>query len=283
MCSTGQPCGLLDTWNIRQHGHRRRTARRASRTGSLNRKVKNSMSNHHLRLRCLLSCLALVLTATSPVSAHFLWVSVSGDGQSASIIFEESPSPGDGRYLDPFVQRGKTWIRTVDQTAPAALDVSEVSEKGKRWLTATLPAAAPRSIDSYGKFGVYDYGDRKVLLHYYARNLDVTSHDDLHELARADHFQLDLVPHQEGQKTELNLIWRDRPAADRPVYIRGPDKFRKALKTDASGMVRFQAAGRGRFLIRSFVEEPLSGSDDGDDYSLIRHNVTLVLQLPLSR
>jgi hypothetical protein len=161
------------------------------------------------------------------------------------------------------------------------LKTSEVREGGKRWLRVRLAARAPRSIDCYGKFGVYRYGDTNVLLHYYARNVDVDARNDLHELKRAKYMDLEMVPHDAEKEVELTVLWRGKPAVGRPVYIRGPKKFRENLKTNKRGVVRFTPVNAGRYTFRSSVEEAIAGRDGGQDYSLIRHNGTLIMTLPL--
>jgi hypothetical protein len=136
----------------------------------------------------LLGLLLNVVGLASVASAHYLWVAIekkSGEGEVANIYFEEGPAPGDGGYLDPIAASAKTWIRTVDSPKPALLKTSEATAPNKRWLTADVAKAAPRSVDCYAKFGVYRYGQTDVLLHYYARHLDVSTHEDLHELSRA--------------------------------------------------------------------------------------------------
>lgn len=219
-------------------------------------------------------------------SAHYLWITIDtrlGDNGAANIIFEESPSAGDGYYLDHFTETSKTWFRSVEKIDPQPLATSVVREDQKQWLRARLPGGAPRSIDCYGKFGVYRYGNTNVLLHYYARNLDVDTHEDLHELGRAEHMELEIVPHDQESEVELTVMWRGKPADGRTIYIRGPNKFRKNLKTDNRGTVRFNPANPGTYTFRSSVEEPISGRDGDEDYSLIRHNGTLIMTLPLQK
>jgi hypothetical protein len=183
--------------------------------------------------------------------------------------------------LDPFVKAGKTWIRTVESPKATALEVKEINESKKRWLQAQLTSKAPRSIDSYGKFGVYRYGQTDVLLHYYARNLNVTAHEDLHELARSEQLDLDIVPHDHGKTMQLTVLWKAKAAAGRMMYIRGPKGFRKNIKTDEKGRVEFEIENPGRFLFRTFVEDHTPGKDDGKDYAFVRHNGTMVMTLPL--
>ena len=239
----------------------------------------------HQRLISVL--LINTLFAVSQASAHYLWVVIDktpGDA-AANIYFEESPAAGDGHYLEPFVKSGKTWIRTVENVKPQLLAAQEIHEKPKkkRWLVVALPHTAPRSVDSYGKFGVYRYGKTDVLLHYYARNLDVQTHEDLHELARAKQMELDIVPHDEGDELSLSVFWRGAPAAKRLVYVRGPKGFRQNVKTDDRGKLRIKIKTPGKYLFRTYVEENKAGQDGGKDYSAIRHHATMAISLPLKK
>ncbi len=170
-----------------------------------------------------------VLCLASTASAHYLWITLAakaGKNGSTNIYFEGGPGPGSGEHLNQFINHGKTWIRTVDHPKGKLLKM-EVGKKLKsRWLTTALPEGAPRSIDSYGKWGVYRYGKTDVLLHYHARLLDVQTHEALHE--------------HDGVM-ELKVLWRGKPVAGRPVYLRGPKGFKKNPKTDKKGVVRFKA------------------------------------------
>ncbi len=230
---------------------------------------------------------ALNLFCLSPGAlAHYLWVTVDaqeGDHGTAEIHFEETPSAGEGRYLDRFAETLKTWVRTIDHAEPGMIATRDVRKDGKRWLTARLRAGPPRSIDTYGRFGVYAYGKTNVLLHYYARNLEVRSHEDLHELGRAEHLDLDIVPHDEESEVELTVLWKGRPAAERRVHILGPKRFRKTVRTDAEGRARFAPDEAGSYTFRTSVEQPIAGREGGRTYALIRHNLTMIMTLPLEK
>lgn len=234
--------------------------------------------------RAGLTLLAVLLCST-PALAHYLWVSAEskpGEHGVTNVYFEEGPRVGDGFYLDPFIERGTTWIRTAAAPQPREIEMQEKKEGDKqRWLQGELPAAAPRSIDSYGKWGVYRYGDTDVLLHYYARLLDVTKQSDLEKLARAEQMKLDIVPSTTASGMELQVLWQDKPAAGAPVYLRGPKNLKETLKTDENGKAQFQLSGPGQYLLRTYVEEPEGGKDDGKEYQKIRHNGTVVMKLPL--
>ena len=234
----------------------------------------------------ILTLLVLAYAVLSPsVRAHYLWIAVdqpAGKNQVANVYFEESPAPGDGHYLDHFIGTSKTWIRTLSKPQPKLLTLAEINEQDKRWLQSPLKQSAPRSIDAYGKFGVYAYGNTKVLLHYYARNLDVRSHDALHELGRAEQMKLDIVPHDSQQQVDLTVLWQGKPVEGRMVYIRGPGGFRQNVTTDQRGRVTFTPQKSGGYRFRTSVEENIPGEEGGEKYELIRHNATLLLQLPLS-
>ncbi|MBC8354197.1 MAG: hypothetical protein H8E66_19565 [Planctomycetes bacterium] len=226
----------------------------------------------------------VLVVLASQATAHYLWVTIdakSGEHGTTNIYFEGGPSAGDGQYLDPFVERGTTWIRTLGQSEPNVLKVADTKKGDKRWLSAALTAAGPRSIDSYCKWGVYRYGETDVLLHYYARRLDGADHDDLHELCRAEQMALDIVPHDEEGSTQLKVLWQGKPAVGRSVSIRGPGGFKANLKTDASGYVQFEAEVKGRYTFRTNVEEKKNGTQDGKTYQLVRHHGTLIINLPL--
>lgn len=215
--------------------------------------------------------------------AHYLWVvpGTTDEGTHvANIYFEESPAPGDGHYLKHFLGSSDVWIRTLEDPNPAPGKAYEVKQDKNRWLQIPMADAAEYSVDSYGKFGVYAYGKTNVLLHYYARNLKVASHDAIHELGRAEQMDLDLVPHDVGQQLEVKLLWKGNPVPDRMVFVRGPSGFRKNVMTDARGRILLTIENAGDYSFRSSVELPTPGEDDGEAYELIRHNITLSMPLP---
>ena len=225
------------------------------------------------------------LCITVSTNAHYLWISVDpppANDVGTNIYFEESARPGDGFYLDHFLGKSDVWIRTLEEPAPTPIKANEIKQGDNRWMRVALPETDEYSVDAYGKFGVYAYGQTKVLLHYYARNLSVVSHDAMHELGRAEQMDLDLVPHDEGNQFEFTLLWKGKPVADRMVFVRGDrvggeNGFRKNVKTDARGRIKLERPSTGTLTLRSSVEFPTPGKDDGESYERVRHNITLVL------
>ncbi|PHQ33206.1 hypothetical protein CEE69_22235 [Rhodopirellula bahusiensis] len=222
------------------------------------------------------ACLCIAL----PANAHYLWISVDREPASSAgtnIYFEEAPRPGDGSYMDHFLGKSDVWIRTIETPNPTSILAEEVKQGDDRWMRTELPSAEEYSVDAYGKFGVYAYGQTKVLLHYYARALSVASHDAMHELGRAEQMDLDLVPHDEGDQFEFTLLWQGEPVADRMVFVRGANGYRKNIKTDASGRIELQRPSMGDLTLRSSVEFSTPGEEAGERYEKARHNITLVL------
>ena len=239
-----------------------------------------------LRPLSLPMALLATVVCVTPAFAHYLWVVIdqkAGEHGTANIVFEGGPAAGDGHYIDHFSKTGTTWIRTVANPKPQKLETQEATSPNKLWLAAALPAAGPRSIDSYGKFGVYAYGKTNVLLHYYARNLDVSSHEDLHELARSEQLALDIVPHDDGKSMELQVLFNGKPATGCSFKIRGPQKYMVNLTTDKTGHVRFDIEHEGLYTFHAMVEEAKAGTEAGEEYTLVRHHSTLLLKLPLEK
>lgn len=234
---------------------------------------------------CSFVLISFLLVCNSTLSAHYLWITIdtgSGEHGTTNIYFEESARPGDGFYLDPFVKDGKTWIRTIEKINPTLIETKEIKKGKQRFLRAKLSAGGPRGLESYGKFGVYRYGKTDVLLHYYARILEVDSHEDLHELARAKHMDLDIIAHDNKDEMRLQVVWKEKPAEGRMVYIRGPKGFRTNLKTDEVGVVRFKMKEKGTYTFRTSIQIDKGGKEGDKEYSQIRHHATMSMNLPFS-
>lgn len=241
-------------------------------------------SKHSYARTTLFVAMAMILvTWTSPAAAHYLWVKIGdkADNGVANIYFEESASAGDGSYMDHFNKTSKTYFRSVDKISPKMLTVEDIKEKDKRWLSTKIPAGNARGVECYGKFGVYSYGKTDVLLHYYARCLDLTSHEALHELADAKHMALDIVPHDHGENIDLKVVWQGKPAVGRTIFVRGPKGLRKNVKTNKSGIASVKIESDGSYSFRTNIEIDKAGKDGDDTYQQIRHHATLIMQLPL--
>ena len=224
----------------------------------------------------------LLFGLLSAANAHFLWVTIDGENEqrTANILFEHALRIEDGKYIPHFIRRGKTWIH--DSMGVRELAVKDTKREGLRWLSAKLDNPGPVQIASCGLFGVYRYGKKDVLLHYYAKHLDLESAADLERLARSKNLDLDIIPSQtEDGTVTLKVLWKGKPVAGRNLTVRGPSRF--DLKTDAEGEVRFKPEKKGLHSVLTSVEENTPGTDEVEnkDYIMIRHQSTLVMNLPV--
>lgn len=234
-------------------------------------------------LRVTIMLATVLLLSVPTASAHYLWVTVdasSGEQGAMNLYFEGGASPGDGKYLDPFVNHGKSWLRTLDQEKATELEMVEVKKDKKRWLTSKLPSAGPRVIESYGKWGVYPYGKTDVLLHYYAKNFDVKAVEQLEKLGTSSNLKLDMRPSWSGKSLQLQVFWQGKPASKLSVSVRGPKGFKADLKTDDKGVVSFEPKDGGRYTLKTSVQEEKGGTDAGKEYQQIRHHATMLTTLP---
>jgi uncharacterized GH25 family protein len=232
-------------------------------------------------MRCAFLCATVVLTVSvQSASAHYLWIQVNEKTSTANLYFEGGPGPGDGKYLDPFIQRGKMWLQTANGNKPTEVKMTEVKQGNKRWLKAGISKNIPRSVDSYGKWGVYRYGKIDVLLHYYARNISVKSHDQLAAISKAPHLGFAIEPRYEDEQLVIRVVFAGKPAVGKKVSVRGP-KAKHSLTTDKNGEARFKVAKPGLYQLRAYNQQTgKSGEFEGKKYQQVRHHSTLLITVP---
>ncbi|MGF1580133.1 MAG: hypothetical protein ACFCD0_12290 [Gemmataceae bacterium] len=244
-----------------------------------------------MKNRLWLVGLATLLISVTTVQAHYPWLVIRNEKGKAKVhfYFEEAPRVGDGYYLDPFLERAKTWVRTVDDPKPQKLILKETKSVGRRgkkelklrWLSGDLSVKRPRAISMDCLWDVYTYGKQEILLHYYPRHIDVTNAKELDVLAGAPHLDAVLVPRWKGEALEVQLLWKGKPAANRPVRIGGPGKLFKNVRTDNNGKVSFTPKAKGLHIMRTYVQENEKGKFKSRAYDAIRHHATLTVNLPL--
>ena len=224
--------------------------------------------------------LSVLSICSTQVFGHYLWVTIdgkAGEYGTTNVYFEGGPRPGDGQYLDPFVERGTTWLRSLQSDGVAKLDVKDTKVGKNRWLQAALPTGGSRSVESYGKWGVYRYGKIDVLLDYYAKNIEAATKRQRVALGLAKQQALDIVPVASDAGDVFQILWQGKPLAGSSVKIRGG--VEKSAKTDKAGRITVQAAKTGQVTLHATLDEKESGTDNGKDFSLKRHHATLVLKL----
>jgi hypothetical protein len=104
----------------------------------------------HWTHRVAVSLGAFLFATSAPLaSAHNLYVLIEEQSSSADVvdvIFEHSPYPGKGTYNGPLIERGKTWVTSLDGKT---LDLAALKEKrrlGKKFLQTRTEIKGPRAI-----------------------------------------------------------------------------------------------------------------------------------------
>jgi hypothetical protein len=219
-------------------------------------------------------------------SAHYLFLAIdskAGEHGTMNLYFEEGPRPGDGFYLDPFIQRGQAWLRLAgaEKAEPLKLTEVKVEEKNQRWLSSELPKSGPRAVESYGKWGVYRYGKTDVLLHYYAKYVEVQSAEQLVDVGKSDNLKFDVRPSWQDGTLFLQVVWDGEPAVETTVYFRGPG-LNQTVKTDKAGVASFKPEKPGQYVLRAYLQQSdLSGTFEDKEYQQVRHHSSLTMILPI--
>ncbi len=237
-----------------------------------------------MRSLALLVAVVVTVAFSGQCKAHYLFLGVDGEGEHGrvNVYFEEGPQPGTGEYLDPFIERGTTWIRTIDSPDPVAIELEEVVTDAGRWLRGPLPVGQPRSIESVGTFGVYRYGQTDVLLHYRAKFIHVSNEEELQALSRAEDLDLDIAPSISEGRVVATVLWQGEPVNGREVLIRSRG-LRLTLTTDAEGRIEFDATVPGDYIFRTSYDLPDgAGEFEGKEHQLTRYHSTLSVWLPLA-
>lgn len=235
-------------------------------------------------MNCRSSALACIVLLITPalVRAHYLWLStrVVDEQPVLELVFEESPRPGDGHYLDPIVERGKTWVRTRDMPQPRAVGMEEMRMPDLRWLRGKLDDNGLVAADSYVKWGVYRYGNTDALLHYYAKYIETAEALPAPARQRSEKLDLDIVVEESAEGRQVAVFWRGEPAANREIHLRGPQGRREKLTTDAAGRAKLTVAHSGPHTFRvAVVEQNKAGEFEGKPFTQVRHNATLTIRL----
>ncbi|MGE0606930.1 MAG: hypothetical protein AB7O62_07545, partial [Pirellulales bacterium] len=187
-------------------------------------------------------------------SAHYLFLSIdpsAGEHGTMNLFFEEGPQAGDGFYLDPFLQRGKAWLRVagVEESRPLKLLEVKVEEKNQRWAASELAKSDNRAVESYCQWGVYRYGETDVLLHYYGKFVDVETAEQLAEVGQSDNLKLDVRPTWQDGSLSVQVMWDGKPLGGSTIFLRGPG-LNKKVTADEDGNATIKPEKPGRFTLR---------------------------------
>lgn len=214
---------------------------------------------------------------TRPVEAHFIWLTLAPEGNptEARIHFSESAAPDNPELLSR-IAGAQLWMVQGRRQDPVELQLTS-SEK---FLLAELP-----STSSVGPvllshtYGVLAKGDAEpFLLKYHAKAYPSTLPGDWRAVKDAERLALEIVPRVMGQKTAVQVLWKNEPLSGATLAITGPELDEKLEGvTNQSGELEVTLPAAGVYSILAKHEESTPGELDGKPYSTIRHYSTLAL------
>ena len=219
--------------------------------------------------------IATLLVSTS-VMAHSLWV--LAEGERIEVVFEHSMNPGEGAYNQDILAKGETWVRTPG-SGKHRVELSEVGPKDGRYMVGTTDRQAPRSVEHYCLFGIY----QGRLDYFYGKYLDVGSPAELSSLAAAEGHTIDIVLKALRDSLEVRVLWEGRPLEGHRIAVIDPTGKETKLRTGDDGVLRFQPKEPGCYGFWSVVvDDENKGVHEGVRYTGAMHSATASVEWPLS-
>ena len=216
------------------------------------------------------------LFVSTSVMAHSLWV--LAEGERIEVVFEHAMKPGEGAYNRDILAKGETWVRTPN-SGKHMVELSEVGPKGSRYLVGTTDRKAPRSVEHFCLFGIY----QGRLDYFYGKHLDVSSPAELSSLASAEGHPIDIVLEALRDSLEVRVLWDGEPLESHRIAVIDPTGKETRLRTGEDSILRFTPEEPGRYGFWSVVvNDENEGVHDGARYTGTMHSATASVEWPLS-
>lgn len=230
-----------------------------------------------MKLVCKTLALAAIALAQAGIAdAHFIWLACKPKppGAEVRVYFGEDLS-GDGEYLGMVKGMSLSSVRGEREGMPIKLTHAKASAIGKvaSWHRQSVFVAMH-------DMGVFERGDSKFRLKYYAKCGPVASSRTWQSAKTADDLKLDVVPRMTRDEVALQVLFEAKPVAKAQVIASGPGLDGLEVATDDKGTARIKANRPGRYLIRVRHIEPKAGELNGKRYPETRHYTTLTLNVP---
>ena len=243
------------------------------------------------------------LGSINDASGHFIWLAKTGqdkatsqdqnaDGKNAvansapslEVYFGESAAPDNPRLLDLLADM-QLWQLSDDGQPQAIKATREGDSLSAKIADAAEDGGANTLYVASKDFGLRDKGGEKFRLMYYAKTGPAIDSQAWQKVDASESIAFNIVPQLSGGKIELALQYKGSPAAESEVLILGPDDsdgedFEGT--SDADGKYLFTPTMPGRYSIRALHVENTPGKIGDDAYDVVRHYVTLTLDVPAS-
>lgn len=230
------------------------------------------------RIFSLFLLAAILLSPSSAVFAHFLWI--VNDNGAIQVYFSETCEPGDAELLEK-VTGAKVWA--ISKSMRAEQPVKDVSIA---LADSHLSGKLPENIGVVGlshDYGVMTRGDKTFLLKYYAKTYSSKLPGDWKELANAEKLPLEITPKWNGKDLQLKVLWKGQPAKGAEVTVGGCGIEQTVITTNDAGLAICKPTASGMLSVRTKQEEATEGMFDGKPFSTARSYSTLSLPLQLPK
>lgn len=222
--------------------------------------------------------IAALLATTATAQAHFIWLvpTTNNEGQTTvQVYFGEDASPDDPDYLARIRDAELQQIMLDHDPTPLELVLSDES------LSAAVPGYRGRSLFiASHDLGVFDRGDSKFRLKYYAKSGPAVTSDVWQKIDCSDDLRLDVVPGYEDGRVTVTVSFDAEPVAGAEVTASGPGLDEFITKTNAAGQAVIESAEAGLYSIRARHIEAQAGELDGKSYPETRHYCTVAVVAP---
>jgi hypothetical protein len=235
-----------------------------------------------MRIPVLFTTFLAVALFAAAARAHFVWITVVGDGPDAKVevYFSESADAGEPQLVEK-IANAKVLVRAGKNRNPQPIELKPVHDELTGKLVGSAPDAKSYCLDAICDYGVVERGGQTFLLQYYANHIHGSAksvqpaNGGLSLAPLAD--QLDAT----AAGLSCTVLWKGKPLADSEIVVQFPEGDVLERTTNERGQVEIATKTKGPFAIRArHVEAGKSGERDGKKYGEIRHYATLTAALP---
>lgn len=231
-------------------------------------------------LKMVTLTLLLLFVCTSSTYAHNLWI--VGDADSSGngtfhLYFEHHVGPGDGAYLGPIEERGKTWLVTP-QGDPVSLTMEMVKENDTKFLAGNSGKTVENSysIDHTSLYGLYN----GRLDFFHGRYIEAVNRKSLADLSHSSNLPVQIVPVWTMDGLVLRVMYFSNPRPRADLTLIHKDGSEKNIKANNKGEILLGKVTPGTYFVCThIIENEPAGAFEYEAYKGIMHGATLTLKI----
>ena len=232
-----------------------------------------------VKIIIFLPIVALLLFFSGNADSHNLWIvgdaNNKGDG-AIHLYFEHHVGPGDGAYLGPIEERGKTWLTTPEKKI-VPVDLKAVHVKETKYLAGKNGnISGSYAIDHTSLYGIY----HGRLDFFHGRYIDAMNSESLAALAESPKLPVQIVPIWTDEGLLLRVMYFSTPRPKADLFVLKKDGTEESLKADNRGELLLGKVKPGTYFISTrIIESEPAGAFEYEAYKGIMHVSTLTLKI----